>query len=506
MPDAPPPTPTFTPEQRERGKRTIVLDGIFAKTMDTLTSGVFLAGLGVYLGASNSTIGVLASLPFLAQVAQVVAVKLLLQVTDRRKVVVVSTGFARASLLGISALVLWLGQDFPEGVLLGFVAFAAAMHVVSTAAWNWWMRDLIPREELGRYFGRRLAVVTLIGVGGLLAAGALLDLMERRGRLDEGYATLYFLGFLAGATSTIFLAVTPHVTPGPPRRAGRAVPLIARHIREPANRILVAGLMLAAAALTFSLPFTAVYLLRSLGYGYVTVTILAVVSQLAYVSGLRAWGTLSDQFGNRPVLLIAYGMLVVVLLGWAMTSGERGLLLLATLGVLHFLSGFAVGGIELSTGNLLLKLAPTDDAPSFLAAMNLTKSLAAGAATIGAGLLWQWLGTGEVVTFGAFGDAVWSLRGFHVLNLAAAALALVGLLSLRWIPEPGVAPVARVAKAMRLEVHQLSSIAGIRAFVHVVSYVVEAFVTVEKPRRRRRRTDATGAPTTAPASVPDDAK
>ncbi|MBI2078753.1 MAG: MFS transporter [Euryarchaeota archaeon] len=230
---------------------------------------------------------------------------------------------------------------------------------------------------------------------------------------------------------------------------------------------------LVAVTLTIALPFVAVFLLRSFEYSFAAITLVALVSQVGYAGSLRGWGYLSDHFGNRPILLISMGILVAVMVAWGLVNPAPSWMVLAFVAVLHFLSGFAIGGVELTSHNILLKTAPDQGAPAYLAGMSLSKALAAGVATIGAGALWRVMGSG-VVWEGAnvFGWA-WTLRGFHVLAFVSAAVGVAAIFALRRIHEEGGAPVVDVARAMRREVRQLSSIAGIRAFVHAVSYVVE---------------------------------
>ena len=53
-----------------RGLRLVLYDALASEAMGTLTTGVFLAGFAVELGASNLAIGVLAAVPFFVQLLQ----------------------------------------------------------------------------------------------------------------------------------------------------------------------------------------------------------------------------------------------------------------------------------------------------------------------------------------------------------------------------------------------------------------------------------------------------
>lgn len=485
MPETP--SGPLRPLEVERAKRTLLWDGVFARLMDTTTGGVFLAGLGLFLGADNFMIGLLASLPFFAQVAQLPTVKLLLRFQDRKRIVVACTAMARALLVLLAGLVLWKGAALGARPLAAVMALLAVLAVVATAAWNWWVRDVVPRAELGRYFSRRMRFTTLVAAASLPAAGALLDRFVARGEAAHGYALLFALGGLFGLVSTAFLVLTPHAPPAPPPDNRGVLRLVWATLKERRNRQLVTALGLVSATVSVALPFTAVYLLRGVGYSFLWVTGLVLVGQLAYVAGLRGWGHLSDRFGNRPILLISLGIAVVALFGWALAWSEGGYGLLAYLVGLHFLTGFALGGVDLTYSNILLKGAPEATAPAYLAAMGLTRAFVGGVATVAAGAAWQAVGEGVLATFHPWASAVWAVRGFHLLAFASGLVGLLALIALRGIEEEGGAPVFEVAIAMRREVRQMSSVAGIRAFVHVVSYAVELLTrapgTAPEPRQ-----------------------
>lgn len=489
---APPPVPAAAaarPAGHDLGidphtRRMVIRDGAASRLMDTLTGGPILAGLGLLVGASNLVLGLLAALPFLAQVAQLPTLALMLRLHDRRRIVLVACGLARVLLVVLALLLLLSPGTLGPGLLLAVLAVSAVLAVVATAAWNWWMRDLLPPDALGRFFGRRMQVNTLVALGAMLAAGYALDRFEGAGRAADGYALLFALGGAAGFAGLAYLARTPHPQPPPSPPAGRSVAALRAALGTPGTARLAAALALMGAAVTFALPFVAVFLLRALGYSYLAVTALAALSQLAYVAGLRGWGHLSDHHGNRAVLLMAVGVLTVAQAGWVAAGWTPGWGMHLWVAALHFLSGYAMGGVDLAGTNVLLRSVPAHGAAAHLAAVSLSRAILAGLGTVLAGALWDVLGAGALWQAGG-----WSLRGFQALGLVALVLFLLAIQALRRLPEPTGKPVAEVARAMRREVHQMSSIAGIRGLIHAVSYSTELMAApfaVRQTRRRRR--------------------
>lgn len=486
---------------QSRTESLVLVEGLASRLMDSLTNGVVLAGLALWLGADSAALGVLAALPFFAQVAQLPAVALLLRVPDRRAIAVTATFASRLVLLYVAILLALDRLRLPG--LLAFSAVLAALAVVSTAAWNAWMRDAIDPTRLGRFFGFRQQAATIVGGLGLLAAGWLLD-APFAARPSLGYALLFGTATAAGLASVWLLWHTPQppLLPAPPGRRRSALHQMRDALAKRGHGWMATALALASCSLAVALPFSSVYLLRGLGYSFLAVTGFALASQVAYVAGLSIWGRLSDQFGNRPTLQVAAALLAACLVGWAVGL-PRGPALAAALLVLHVGSGFATGGLELLTANLLLKSAPAGNAAPHMAAFGLARAAVAGAATLLAGFLWQGLGNGVLATASVAGFPL-ALRGFNVLALVAAAFALLTLLALGRVPEPASARAPQVARILRREVFSLSSVAGLRAYAHAASYLVESMRGPGRPRRTGEGQARAAPPAPSPTSKYQD--
>src|SRR5271169_5511744 len=88
--------PTQAAEREDRRVlRLILYDALASEAMGTLTTGVFLVGFAVALGAGNFAIGVLAAVPFCAQLLQIPAVFMVERWRARRDICVISTVVGR---------------------------------------------------------------------------------------------------------------------------------------------------------------------------------------------------------------------------------------------------------------------------------------------------------------------------------------------------------------------------------------------------------------------------
>jgi len=65
------PKETLSQEEIRSGLGIVIKDGLTSQAMVTLTMGVFLVSFALQLGASNAMVGLLAAIPFLAQLVQI---------------------------------------------------------------------------------------------------------------------------------------------------------------------------------------------------------------------------------------------------------------------------------------------------------------------------------------------------------------------------------------------------------------------------------------------------
>jgi len=140
-------------------------------------------------------------------------------------------------------------------------------------------------------------------------------------------------------------------------------------------------------AVNLAAPFFVVHMLQRLGLELSIVIGLTIVSQFANVLVIRRWGSIADRLSNKAVLGFCGPLFVLCIFAWIFTtvpdSPTYTILLLV---VIHILTGIATAGVTLSTGNIGLKLAPQEDAASYLAVNGVVVALAAGIAPIIGGL------------------------------------------------------------------------------------------------------------------------
>src|SRR3954468_2447325 len=387
------PTPTVSPEELEQGKRALVKDAAWASMVGALYGGVILVGFALELGATPWHIGLLAAIPFLAQVAQLPAIALVEHIRQRKKIVVAAVSISRVAISLLAVVALMSDPGLALRTLLLMQVGITLLGSLGGCAVNSWMHQLLAAEGLGELFSRRLFWSTVLASLGALAAGFAVQHWPGGERL-HAYALSFAAAGVVGFISIYYLLKVPEPAM---QRTGPPTPLLAM-LRAPFEDDGFRPVIIFMASWNFAsnlaAPFVTVYLLKQLEYGMGTVTTLWIASQVANAMTMYLWGRLSDQLSNKAILSVALPVSLGCVVGLPFAAiPEVHTLTLPLLYFIHIAMGAAAGGITLATGNLGLKLAPQGRGTAYLGAVGLAGAAAAGLAAMAGGALADWFST-----------------------------------------------------------------------------------------------------------------
>ena len=433
----------------------MVWEGLASGGVFSVASGGFMAAFALALGANNLQVGILAALPFVTQVAQLPAVLAVERFRVRKAIGVPALLGAHLMWAPIGAVPFLL--ETPGAAAVAVVILLLALRglfaPVWATTWTSWMRDLVPQDVLGSYYGRRLAVITVAMAVVGLGASFFVRWWESVSAPED--AILAYSLLLIGGSLTFGLASTwcalRASEPSMPAAAesGRsALSVLAEPLRDRNFSQLVRFLFVWSLVSNLAIPFFAVYMLKELGLSLSAVIGFTVLSQTTSVLFTRVWGPMADRVGSKPVLSLSASLYLLVIVGWVFTSHpERHFLTLPLLAVLHMFAGVAAAGVGLTMSTLTLKVAPAGKATPFLSVASIAASVGAGIGPVAGGLMADFF---AVRTLGV--DLSWaspngvlelpalSLTGFDFLFAIAFVLGLLSLNLLVALREEGELP------------------------------------------------------------------
>lgn len=475
-----------------RGLRQVIKDGMASQAMATLTGGTFLTAFALKLGATNTTIGLLASLPFIAQLTQIPALFLLEWYRQRRNICVWASATSRTMWLVVAFSPLLFPESLRIKALLWAVFLHSVLASVSNVSWNSWIRDLIPEDVLGRFFSHRMIFMTSVAIVLSLLAGHFLDFWSAKfpGMDLFAYSILFFFGFVSGMIGVYFLSTIPDI-PMPSLTERMNIPALARIFRDGNFLKLLHFSSSWNFAVNLAMPFFVVYMLQRLELPMTIIVALQILSQLVSLMFLSIWGKLTDAFSNKSVLAVSAPLYIGATISWSFTTlPERHTLTFPLLVAIHIAMGASQAGVTLATSNIGLKLSPRGEAGPYLAAYNVFNSLMAAAGSILGGRFADLLRGFEFGWFLQFrtpeSEFLLMLMNFQHLDflfLLAFAVGLYSLGRLYRVQEAGEVPrevvVEQLLGEIKRSLREISPVGGLRS-------TIGGFLLISKRNRKTK--------------------
>ncbi|PZV10332.1 MAG: MFS transporter [Leptolyngbya sp.] len=413
-------------------------DGIFATIFSNATGGVLLSSFLVGLNASPSQIGLLSSIPMLANLMQPLGALWSDRTTSYHWYCFWIYVPSRLLWLILAAAIFWAGQwNEPTWInltlaIVGLTYFLAAL---GSASWLSWLATLVPSKLRGSYFGTRASAMSLMNLLSIPVLGWIVSAWG--GGVQQGYGVVVLLGVAAGIISLGFQFWMADVRPGDRQtdrtvsdgdvvdltpqqfvnQAGResptSIPLISQFWQDTNFLLFLLYFALWMFAVNLSAPFFNVYLLDTLAIDLRWVTCYTSLQAGAHLTMLIVWGKLADRIGNRPILLIDGILVALFPLLWLVT-GANSVSLWLWFPLLHLFTGGSWAAIDLCTNNLQLGVAPLRHQPLYFAI--------AGAIAGISGALGTSVG-GFLAEFADYGG----IPGLFALSAIARLIALIPL-------------------------------------------------------------------------------
>lgn len=456
------PSQSLTETDVSRGLKLVIGDGLASEAMTTLTGGAFVVAMAILLGANNLQLGLIAALPTLVNLFQLISIWLVRRYNNRRAVTVICAFLARFPLIIIGLFPLIWPERTTIELIIPILFFYYLSGAIAGASWNSWMKDLVPGNQLGAYFAKRSSYMqTLNAVLSLLLALGVDYIRDHKPLVELSvYGWMFIAAGVIGLSGTVFLSKTPE--PQTYMTKENIFLLLLRTLKDSNFRRLLIFNSAWVFAVNIAAPFFTVFMMKSMGLGLSYIIGLTILSQVSSILTIRLWGMFADRYSNKTIIAIGAPLYILCLVGWCFVGIYSqlwpNLLLLACI---HITMGFANAGINLSLTNIGLKLAPQSDAIYYLATKNIVSAVFSSLAPLAGGFLADYF-TGRHLKI----DAEWSspnwTKAFHLVELHewnflfafGAILALIAVNRLGRVKETGEVEKDMVVRIMRSTVRQ----------------------------------------------------
>lgn len=427
----------LAPHIRRTMRRSLV-EGGFTQIFLNWTSGAVLTGWMLHLGAGPTELGLIASVPFLAQVVSPLAAYLAGLLGHRRLLTATFALVGRGTWVVAASLpLLGIPPEARPAAMVLLVLISSVFQACTSTLWAAWMGDVVPENRRGRYFGFRTGVVGVIGTSANVAAGLFLDRVA---------APLSFQVVLGVAVLSAALGIAQylfHYDPPSPRAPVPLAKVLGSPLRDAGFRRFLRFAVYWNFVVMLAAPFVVPYFLDGLGMTFAQV---AVWSALAAVSALGTtvlWGTVADRSGNKAVLQVGTFLAGVAMPAMWILAGWTGNL--SFIWASAVFDALAWGGIGPAVFNLSLATAPKGERAAYLAMVGLAGGLAGFLGGLASGPL--------LVLFTplAFDVGAVHVTGYHLLFALSGTLRAQGWRLVRSVPEAAAWRTRDVLRAMRTQ-------------------------------------------------------
>jgi MFS family permease len=349
---------------KEQNNWNLYLDIAWFGVLSGITS-TFVSVFAIRLGASNTLVGLLVSLPALINISWLIPSARIIERQRRRLPIIVLTGFLqRLGYLLIALMPFVLRAHRPEA-LVALVALITFPTAIASVAFTSLIAEVVPADKRAQVISIRNVLISTVSTLTVLISGKLLDLLL----FPFNYQLLFGAGFAASLVSLYYVSrirvADAVVADHQPRRRARPTVSLRRSVKQlMSQRDFV---RFSASAFVFHwglyLPSAlyAIYRVRNLGASDTWIGLLSMTQNAVTIWTYFYWGRVASRKGNRLVLLICSLGIVLFPVLTGLSPRIEPLLLVSVIG------GIFGAGFNLSFFNTLLEVCPQERRPSYLA-------------------------------------------------------------------------------------------------------------------------------------------
>jgi len=348
----------------EQNTWNLYLDVTWWGVLSGITA-TFTSVFAIRLGASNTLVGLLVSLPALISIFWLMPAARIIERQQRRLPIIVLTGFLqRLGYLLIALMPFVLRTHRPEAlvVLVALITFPSALAGV---AFTSLLADVVPIDKRAHVISIRNVLVSTVSTITVLISGKLLDLLP----FPLSYQLLFGVGF---ATSLVSLYHVSHIQVADVSmaryQAQRKAPFTVnfRHlVRQVMNQRDFVRFSASAFAFHWGLympsALYSIYRVKNLGASDTWIGLLSMTDAAVTILTYFYWGRVASRKGNRLVLLLSSLGLVFFPVLTGLSPRIEPLLFVSVIG------GIFGAGFNLGFFNTLLEVCPQGRVPSYVA-------------------------------------------------------------------------------------------------------------------------------------------
>jgi len=233
-------------------------------------------------------------------------------------------------------------------ILIIFYSIYAIFGSLGSPAWFSLLGDIVPENHRGKYFGIRNKICGIVALLTMLAGAFVLDYYKTRGYLLLIFSIFFFIAGISRLISAYLF--TKHYYPKLKLEKGYYFSLFQFIKKAPENNFgrFTIYVSLLTLAVNIAGPFFTVYMLKDLGFSYITFILVNASASVFSLLTMTVWGKLSDMYGNREMLKFGSILVSLIPILWILSKNPIYLIFIPQL-----VSGIGWAAFNLAASNFI---------------------------------------------------------------------------------------------------------------------------------------------------------
>jgi MFS family permease len=331
------------------------------------------------LGASSTTIGIVAALAPLLTVLQLPTAYFIPKVGYKRFVLL---GWVSRTMIVFSLALLPLITGLDPGTKTSLMLMCLftfnVLRGISTGAWLPWLTSLIPESSRGAFLRRDQ---TFMQIGGVLAM-ALSTFVLWHEAHPGNFSFLFLLSACAATLSLFFIRRIPDVPiEDQIRGSGQPVPWLEILRHPPFSKLLIFNVVynwVVGGLAAFAIGF----LQSRAGFSDGQILACSLLSFVGASASVSSFAELMNQTGSKPILRIAIVCYLWAVICWVLLSSNLLYSSQTIVAIVYFILGIAGGLFSIANTRIAMDTMPVMGRNHFFSLFTVFSSLSLGLAPI----------------------------------------------------------------------------------------------------------------------------
>jgi len=336
--------------------RNLILSGATGNIIGLLTIGAFLTGYLQFLGASEQYIAIIAAIPQLGSILQIISPYIFEKMKSRKLLIIISCFLFRFSVSTI-IFVPYLTENSVHRLILIFMIYTFAFLVAGfvTPGLDHWNLRMAPEKGRGSFLAKK-DIFSMISVSIVsITISRILDYYKAENAEMIGFTIMFTVALLVSLIDFYLISGIGEVKNEVHETSKTLMETILIPLQDKKFRGMILFLCVWNFAMQLSMAFIPIFMINYLELSYYFISLVGVIANLAGMVSIYLWGKFADSNSWSKMLKISGAIMTICFAGWFLASGRY---VKAMVVIIQMLMMSSRGAFLMASNNILYTTSP----------------------------------------------------------------------------------------------------------------------------------------------------